>query len=227
MLIALPGDPPLGVGESAAVPSAAAIANAIFDATGVRMREVPFTPEKMLAALKDAGGPHRLATSGSEKALRAGAQDIAGAWHDPWRSSHARCSFHARSSSHCPVQRDVSRHVLRGDARARTAGFALGNCATCHTVEGGPAFTGAEQSKRLSGQFTPPISHLILRRDLADGVLRLLSAPCAMASAAMGIISIPPFLIPRLPKSAVRTCSRSMPICKRWNPCISKRHRPR
>ena len=30
--------PPLGVGESASVPSAAAIANAIFDATGVRFR---------------------------------------------------------------------------------------------------------------------------------------------------------------------------------------------
>src|SRR5882762_6685502 len=35
--------PPLGVGESASVPSAAAIANAIFDATGVRFRELPFT----------------------------------------------------------------------------------------------------------------------------------------------------------------------------------------
>jgi nicotinate dehydrogenase subunit B len=40
------GQPPLGVGESASVPSAAAIANAIFDATGVRFRELPFTPER-------------------------------------------------------------------------------------------------------------------------------------------------------------------------------------
>jgi nicotinate dehydrogenase subunit B len=40
--------PPLGVGESASVPSAAAIANAIFDATGVRFRELPFTPERIL-----------------------------------------------------------------------------------------------------------------------------------------------------------------------------------
>ena len=38
--------PPLGVGKSASVPSAAAIANAIFDATGVRFRELPFTPER-------------------------------------------------------------------------------------------------------------------------------------------------------------------------------------
>ena len=44
--------PPLGVGESASVPSAAAIANAIFDATGVRFREPPFTPERILAGLQ-------------------------------------------------------------------------------------------------------------------------------------------------------------------------------
>ena len=40
-----PGEPPLGAGESASVPGTAAIANAIFDATGVRFREPPFTPE--------------------------------------------------------------------------------------------------------------------------------------------------------------------------------------
>jgi nicotinate dehydrogenase subunit B len=44
--------PPLGVGESASVPSAAAIANAIYDATGVRFREPPFTPERILAGLR-------------------------------------------------------------------------------------------------------------------------------------------------------------------------------
>src|ERR1700704_1982119 len=44
--------PPLGVGESASVPSAAAIANAIFDATGVRFRELPFTPERVLRGLR-------------------------------------------------------------------------------------------------------------------------------------------------------------------------------
>ncbi len=52
-----PNEPPLGAGESASVPSAAAIANAIFDATGVRMREPPFTPERVRAALQAAGNP--------------------------------------------------------------------------------------------------------------------------------------------------------------------------
>ncbi|MDO9404616.1 MAG: molybdopterin-dependent oxidoreductase, partial [Polaromonas sp.] len=46
-----PGEPPLGAGESSSVPGTAAIANAIFDATGVRFRQPPFTPELIRAAL--------------------------------------------------------------------------------------------------------------------------------------------------------------------------------
>ncbi|MFA4914967.1 MAG: molybdopterin cofactor-binding domain-containing protein, partial [Burkholderiaceae bacterium] len=41
------GNPPLGAGESASVPGPAAIANAIFDAAGIRLREAPFTPERV------------------------------------------------------------------------------------------------------------------------------------------------------------------------------------
>ena len=44
-------EPALGAGESASVPGTAAIANAIFDATGVRFRQPPFTPEVVRAAL--------------------------------------------------------------------------------------------------------------------------------------------------------------------------------
>ena len=40
-----------GAGEPASRALAAAVGNAIFDATGVRLREVPFTPERMKAAL--------------------------------------------------------------------------------------------------------------------------------------------------------------------------------
>ena len=46
------GNPPLGAGESGSVPSAAAIANAIHDAIGVRLRHVPFTPDRVLAAMR-------------------------------------------------------------------------------------------------------------------------------------------------------------------------------
>jgi nicotinate dehydrogenase subunit B len=44
----------LGSGESMAVVTAAAVANAFFDATGVRLRTTPFTPARVRAALKAA-----------------------------------------------------------------------------------------------------------------------------------------------------------------------------
>ena len=50
-LIDRPMLPPFGAGEAAAAPVAAALANAIFDATGVRLRSVPFTAERVKAAL--------------------------------------------------------------------------------------------------------------------------------------------------------------------------------
>ncbi len=53
-LIDRPNERPWGAGEPAAAVLPSAIANAIFDATGVRMRSVPFTPEKVKAALGSA-----------------------------------------------------------------------------------------------------------------------------------------------------------------------------
>ena len=44
-------EPPMGAGESASVPGPAAIANALFDATGKRFYEAPFTPQAVHAAL--------------------------------------------------------------------------------------------------------------------------------------------------------------------------------
>ena len=41
-----------GAGETICKPLLAAVANAVFDATGVRLRRVPFTPSRVLAALK-------------------------------------------------------------------------------------------------------------------------------------------------------------------------------
>jgi xanthine dehydrogenase molybdenum-binding subunit len=42
-----------GIGEPGCVPTAPAIANAIYDAVGVRIKDLPITPEKVLAALKE------------------------------------------------------------------------------------------------------------------------------------------------------------------------------
>lgn len=51
-LIDQPGQPSWGAGEPTACAIPAAIGNAVFDATGARLRAVPFTPEQVLAALK-------------------------------------------------------------------------------------------------------------------------------------------------------------------------------
>lgn len=48
--------PLLGAGEAATAPVAGALANAIFDATGVRLRTVPFTPARVKAALASGAG---------------------------------------------------------------------------------------------------------------------------------------------------------------------------
>jgi nicotinate dehydrogenase subunit B len=146
--------PPLGVGESASVPSAAAIANAIFDATGVRFREPPFTPERILRGLRgeqDAAAtplpiaaPEPPASPDSDRwpnpfaarrgvastivALCAAAIGVAGAVL-PWRSI-------------APVARpDASVYSPATIARGRQLA-ALGNCAVCHTDMNGAINAG-------------------------------------------------------------------------------------
>ena len=53
VLINRSDQPALGAGEPSTVTTAAAVANAIFDATGIRLRQIPFTPERVRAALVD------------------------------------------------------------------------------------------------------------------------------------------------------------------------------
>jgi len=45
-----------GIGEPGCVPTAPAIANAIYDAVGVRIKDLPITPEKVLAAIREKKG---------------------------------------------------------------------------------------------------------------------------------------------------------------------------
>jgi xanthine dehydrogenase YagR molybdenum-binding subunit len=45
----------VGVGEPPSVPPAAAIANAVFNACGVRFRELPITPDKIIMAVAQKG----------------------------------------------------------------------------------------------------------------------------------------------------------------------------
>jgi CO/xanthine dehydrogenase Mo-binding subunit len=44
-----------GIGEHPMTPSIAALGNAIYDATGIRLEGPPFLPEKIYLAMKDAG----------------------------------------------------------------------------------------------------------------------------------------------------------------------------
>jgi nicotinate dehydrogenase subunit B len=54
VVVSRPDEPSLGAGEEVLAAAGAAIANAFFDATGVRLHERPITPERVMAALKPA-----------------------------------------------------------------------------------------------------------------------------------------------------------------------------
>ena len=56
--------PSLGGGEPSIVSVPAAIANAVFDAVGIRLRDIPMTPDKVLAALKSGVASSQLRTAG-------------------------------------------------------------------------------------------------------------------------------------------------------------------
>ncbi len=135
-------EPPMGAGESAGVPSAAAIANAIYDATGIRFRELPITPERVLAALKlsqdeAAAGADPQPVKGKRSKwwfapLIAGIGALAGmaATALPWRAEIAPITP--------PVAGTWSAATLeRGRLLA-----AVGDCAVCHTAPGGVTNAG-------------------------------------------------------------------------------------
>ncbi|MGY4161900.1 nicotinate dehydrogenase subunit B [Bradyrhizobium sp. USDA 4461] len=137
--------PPLGVGESASVPSAAAIANAIYDATGVRFRELPFTPERILKGLRgeQPAAPAPLAPPAKAADLNR--------WKNPFAQ---RGGMLAGIAALCAAAIGIGAAVLpwraiapiaRPDASVYSTATiargkelaALGACAVCHTSEHG------------------------------------------------------------------------------------------
>jgi nicotinate dehydrogenase subunit B len=144
--------PPLGVGESASVPSAAAIANAIFDATGLRFREPPFTPERILRGLRGLRGETPAGALPAPTPQAAPSR----AWRNPFAAklgifSGVAAVFAAAfgigaavlpGRAIAPIARpDAS--VFSAMTIARGAQFAaLGNCATCHTAANGATNAG-------------------------------------------------------------------------------------
>jgi nicotinate dehydrogenase subunit B len=127
---------PLGAGESASVPSAAAIANAIYDATGVRFRELPFTPERIRAGLAQAEARTKAQAPARKRAWYAGLAALCTAVVGvaaaalPWRPAIA------------PIARpDASVYAAATIARGAELA-ALGNCAVCHTQLNGAVNAG-------------------------------------------------------------------------------------
>ena len=151
LMVPRPDQPPLGVGESASVPSAAAIANAIYDATGVRFRELPFTPERILKGLREGQSvPEALPAPHPAQA-----QD-ANKWPNPFAG---RRGVFASLGALCAAVIGIGAAVLpwraiapiaRPDASVYSAATierggqlaALGDCAVCHTSESGAVNAG-------------------------------------------------------------------------------------
>src|SRR6185369_15678837 len=186
--------PPLGVGESASVPSAAAIANAIFDATGVRFRELPFTPERILRGLRGEAQttPEALPPPASAP------QPDQNRWQNPFGG---RGGVFATAAALCAAAIGIGAAVLpwraiapiaRPDASVYSAATiargaqlaALGNCAVCHTPTGGATNAGGRPLQTPFGiihstNITPDVatgigawSYPAFERAMRDGVSR-------------------------------------------------------
>ncbi|TDT90300.1 nicotinate dehydrogenase subunit B [Azorhizobium sp. AG788] len=136
VLMPRPEEPPLGSGESASVPSAAAIANAIFDATGVRFREPPFTPDRVRAALTGEALPPDPKPEKKKRSwfALAGAA-LAGALG---MASVALPIRGAIAPINPPDPTSFSAEMI---ARGKQL-TALGDCAVCHTLPGGVTNAG-------------------------------------------------------------------------------------
>jgi len=135
LLVDRQSEPPLGAGESASVPSAAAIANAVFDATGVRFREMPLTPERVLAGL--AGAPLAKPPKRETPKTR---------WRGLGAALAGAASFAAVSFAIAPAMAPIARpDPATWSAATIEHGrqlAALGACATCHTAKDGAPFAG-------------------------------------------------------------------------------------
>ena len=160
-----PGEPSLGAGESSSVPGTAAIANAIFDATGVRFRSPPFTPETVLAELNreflppplgEGGGERRTngdaAVPPSQPSPRGGRSNAGAIWPKRkglWATGAALfigglgiiAGLLGWRSAIAPVSLTAPVYSQSTIDRGRVLA-AAGDCAVCHTVPGGTPNAG-------------------------------------------------------------------------------------
>jgi nicotinate dehydrogenase subunit B len=157
MLMPRPGEPPLGAGESSSVPGTAAIANAIFDATGVRFRQPPFTPEVVRAALNPLPAPAAAVAPMASVAPPENATwpPRRGLWATLAALAVGAISLSAGLLGWRPVIAPVNSSAAVFNASTVERGrqlAALGNCADCHTAPGGVAYAGGRAFDTPFGQ---------------------------------------------------------------------------
>jgi len=137
-----PDQPPLGAGESASVPGTAAIANAIFDATGVRFRQPPFTAEVVREALN----PQRLPAPEPAASARLPEEPANAPWprrRSAWLQAGALLAGGVGAvlglvgwrSAIAPVAPSTAMVYMAETIEKGRQLAALGNCAHCHTVD--------------------------------------------------------------------------------------------
>lgn len=124
------GEPPMGTGESASLPGAAAIANALYDATGVRFRRPPFTPEVIRAALND--GKQEEAAARRKKRWRFGFLGVVAAGAAGWLGAMMLAPQPIAAITPPLASTFAPELVARGKLLAST-----GDCAVCHTARNG------------------------------------------------------------------------------------------
>jgi nicotinate dehydrogenase subunit B len=116
----------------ASSPAVAAIANALYDATGVRFRAPPFTPERVRATLGAAGIPARARRSIWKVLAAGGIGGLIG----------LACSVWPSRAPIAPIERPASSTWSAATiARGRSIAAAA-DCAVCHTVPGGASNAG-------------------------------------------------------------------------------------
>ncbi|WP_354682926.1 c-type cytochrome [Cupriavidus necator] len=122
----LAGHDILAAGPADTLPAAAAVANAIFDATGVRLRTPPFSAERIRLALAETEGK-RIGKRSKRGWIAAAAATAAGlcATLLPWRAPIA------------PVAPPEPGFYSAATLERGRLVAAAGDCAVCHTAPGG------------------------------------------------------------------------------------------
>jgi nicotinate dehydrogenase subunit B len=185
VMIPRPNDPPLGAGESASVPSAAAIANAVYDAIGVRLREAPFTPERVLEALGQSSPSADPAPSPVPerpparrmfrwRPLLSGVVAVLGAGTMLWPIKPAIA----------PIPRPATDIFSAATIERGRQLAAAGDCAACHTTPGGADNAGGRALETPFGlvyatNITPDVetgigawSYPAFERAMREGIAR-------------------------------------------------------